>query len=291
LTILSQPTLQDLQGLLQKQSFHVLHFDGHGVYDHNKGLGALCFEQTATSPERGKLDLVYADKLAAILREHRIPLVFLEACQSAQSEDDAVKSVAAALLNAGIVSVAAMTQSVLVVSAELFVREFYLKLAQGGRIGEAMLAGQRALMNDKSRFDDDTGDGFMIEDWFVPVLYQEREDPALFNRQLPENLQALQTQQRCLALGELPDEPPRNLADAQTAKHQAIQSYLAYRREGGENKSGSQVPMLCEMVLHAGGENTSLETGDMLLALKDVPDLPDYLKPVIPKLLLLLEAL
>ncbi|MGZ8095474.1 MAG: CHAT domain-containing protein [Methylosarcina sp.] len=127
LTILSQPTLQALQSLLQKQPFHVLHFDGHGVYDRNKGLGALCFEQAATaSSERGKLDLVYADKLAAILREHRIPLVFLEACQSAQSEDDPVKSVAAALLNVGIVSVAAMTHSVLVVSAELFVREFYL---------------------------------------------------------------------------------------------------------------------------------------------------------------------
>jgi hypothetical protein len=81
-----------------------------------------------------------------------------------------------------------------------------------------------------------------------------------------------------------------NLADAQTAKHQAIQSYLAYRREGGENMSGSQVPKLCEMVLHAGGENTSLETGDMLLALKDVPDLPDYLKPVIPKLLAILQG-
>jgi hypothetical protein len=112
----------------------------------------------------------------------------------------------------------------------------------------------------------------------------------LFNRQLPENLQALQTQQRCLALGELPDEPPRNLADAQTAKHQAIQSYLAYRREGGENMSGSQVPKLCEMVLHAGGKNTSLETGDMLLALKDVPDLPDYLKPVLVKLLAILQG-
>ncbi|MGZ8187972.1 MAG: hypothetical protein ACXWTN_04340 [Methylosarcina sp.] len=63
-------------------------------------------------------------------------------------------------------------------------------------------------MNDKSRFDDGAGDGFMIEDWFVPVLYQEREDPALFNRQLPESLQALQTQQRRLVLGELPAEPP-----------------------------------------------------------------------------------
>ncbi|MGZ8095479.1 MAG: tetratricopeptide repeat protein [Methylosarcina sp.] len=81
-----------------------------------------------------------------------------------------------------------------------------------------------------------------------------------------------------------------NLTDAKAAKHRAIQSYLAYRREGGENVSGSQVPKFCEMVLHAGGENTSLETGNMLLALKDVPDLPDYLKPVIPKLLAILQG-
>jgi len=208
LTILNPPTLQALQSLLDKQEFHVLHFDGHGVYDKNKGLGALCLEKTATVPSRGELDLVYADKLAAILREHRIPLVFLEACQTAQSKDDALQSVATALLNAGIVSVVAMTHSVMVVSAELFVREFYQHLAKGRRIGEAMLAGQRALMADKARFAADSGDGFFIEDWFVPVLYQEREDPPLFNRLLPQGLQDLQVQQRRLALGELPDEPP-----------------------------------------------------------------------------------
>ncbi len=208
LTILTPPTLQALQSLLAKEHFHVLHFDGHGVYDKNQGLGALCFEKQAVASERGALDLIYADKLAALLREHRIPLVFLEACQTAHSDDDAVKSVAAALLQAGIVSVVAMTHSVLVVSAELFVGEFYRQLAQGQRIGEAMLAGQRALMTDSARFDNDGGDGFFIADWFVPVLYQERADPPLFKQALPQRLQDLQTQQQRLALGDLPAEPP-----------------------------------------------------------------------------------
>jgi hypothetical protein len=207
LTILNPPTLQALQQVLAKQKFHVLHFDGHGVYDKHKGLGALCFEKTANPSERGEKDLIYADKLAAILREHRIPLVFLEACQTAQSEDDAVKSVAAALLNAGIVSVIAMTHSVLIVTAECFVREFYIHLALGQRIGAAMLAGQRALMTDKTRFDDVSSDGFFIEDWFIPVLYQEREDPPLFHRLLPQRLQDLQHQQRQTALGDLPAAP------------------------------------------------------------------------------------
>jgi len=210
LTILNPPTLLALQQLLEQQDFHVLHFDGHGVYDKQQGLGALCFETLSNPPERGAMDLVYADRLAALLREHRIPLVFLEACQTAQSEDDAVKSVAAALLNAGIVSVVAMTHSVLVVTAECFVCEFYRALAQGQRIGASMLAAQRALMTDKTRFDDGSGTEFFIEDWFIPVLYQEREDPPLFHRLLPARLQALQQQQRQLALGELPDTPPHS---------------------------------------------------------------------------------
>jgi len=208
LTILNPPTLQALQHALENQEFHVLHFDGHGVYDKHKGLGALCFEKTASPSERGAMDLVYADKLAAMLREHRIPLVFLEACQTAQSEDDAVKSVAAALLNAGIVSVVAMTHSVLVVTAELFVREFYTALAQGQRIGAAMLAAQQLLMTDKTRFDSDSSDGFFIEDWFIPVLYQEREDPALFSQVLPQTLQNLVARQKHIACGDLPGAPP-----------------------------------------------------------------------------------
>lgn len=207
LTILNPPTLQELQIRLKTEQFHVLHFDGHGVYDQYEGMGALCFEQPAQPPQRGELDLVHADRLAAIVREHRIPLVFLEACQTAQSGDDPLQSVAAALLQAGIVSVIAMTHSVMVVSAELFVSHFYQELAQGQRIGEAMLAGQTALMTDKARFKD-SADGFFIDDWFVPVLYQQRDDPALFDRLLPERLQKLVAQKQQLALGQLPDAPP-----------------------------------------------------------------------------------
>lgn len=207
LTILNPPTLQALQDKLKTEQFHVLHFDGHGVYDQYEGMGALCFEQPAQPPQRGELDLVHADRLAAIVREHRIPLVFLEACQTAQSGDDPLQSVAAALLQKGSVSVIAMTHSVMVASAELFVSHFYQELAQGRRIGEAMLAGQTALMTDKARFKD-SADGFFIDDWFVPVLYQQRDDPALFDRLLPERLQKLVAQKQQLALGKLPDAPP-----------------------------------------------------------------------------------
>lgn len=206
LTILNTPTLAALQDILSTEHFHVLHFDGHGVYDRQMGLGALCFEQPANVGQRGEPERVYADKLTAILREYRIPLVFLEACQSAQSDNNAQQSVAAALLQAGIVSVIAMTHSVMVNTAEVFVRHFYPALAQGQRIGEAMLAGQRALMHDQQRFQQ-RQDDFFIEDWFVPVLYQERDDPALFKQLLPERLTKLLDKKQQLALGELPAAP------------------------------------------------------------------------------------
>ncbi|MCC2867597.1 MAG: toll/interleukin-1 receptor domain-containing protein, partial [Candidatus Accumulibacter phosphatis] len=47
--LLTPPTLPALRDELDRakragQPYHVLHFDGHGVYDRHAGLGALCFE-------------------------------------------------------------------------------------------------------------------------------------------------------------------------------------------------------------------------------------------------------
>jgi CHAT domain-containing protein len=79
------------------------------------------------------------------------PLVILEACQSAKTEDDPTASVAAKLLQEGVASVVAMTHSVLVETAQRFVRTFYRELAKGKRIGAAMIAGQRELHGDANR--------------------------------------------------------------------------------------------------------------------------------------------
>jgi hypothetical protein len=95
LTVLTPPTFPALQQALQraaaaKQPFDVMHFDGHGVYDPKHGLGGLCFEDPRDIQklhERG-MTFVDAREMASVVREHRIPLVFLEACQSAQAEAD-----------------------------------------------------------------------------------------------------------------------------------------------------------------------------------------------------------
>ena len=77
----------------------MIHFDGHGVYDRTVGLGGLCFEDPQ---DIGKLNqrrhaTVFTTELGPLLRDHRIPIVFLEACQTAQAEK-ASESVASELL-------------------------------------------------------------------------------------------------------------------------------------------------------------------------------------------------
>jgi hypothetical protein len=214
LTVLNPPTLEALGRELKRamdtgQPYHVLHFDGHGVYDAEHGLGALCFEEPKDQHklEQRGMDLVHADTLAALLRDHRIALVFLEACQTAQSEIQPEASVAAALLQAGVTSVIAMSHSVLVETARRFVTAFYQALAQGRRVGQAMLAGQNALRHNSHR-DTIPGAGHLhLHDWFVPVLYQEQHDPQLFSRIPGALAQKMQAKQQQALLGALPDTP------------------------------------------------------------------------------------
>ena len=149
--ILSPPTLPALRDELgrarkEKKPYHVVHFDGHGIFNREVGLGGLCFENP---DDKGKLEkrrhvTVFTSELGPLLRNHRIPLVFLEACQTAQAAK-ASESVATELLKVGVASVVAMSHSVLVETARRFVEAFYKSLANGDRVGDAMLAGQREL--------------------------------------------------------------------------------------------------------------------------------------------------
>jgi tetratricopeptide (TPR) repeat protein len=250
-TLLDPPTLHALRTELDRaraarQPYHVLHFDGHGVYDRRVGLGGLCFEDPRDSLllEGRRHATVYTPELGALLDEHRIPLVFLEACQTAQAEQ-ASESVATALLGAGVAAVAAMSHSVLVESSRRFVQAFYRSLAGGARVGGAMLAGQRELKDDNFRGRVFGAGELRLEDWFVPVLYQEKADPQLFTatptRQTQDDVRtALQAR-----LGELPPAPETGfigrsrelLALQRLLRGEHTARYAVLRGQGGEGKT------------------------------------------------------
>ena len=248
LHILNPPTLAALQGELQRafdagKPYQVVHFDGHGVYDRRAGLGGLCFEDPQ---DTGKLDqrrhsIVYTPDLGALLRDHRVPLIFLEACQTAMSEQ-ASESVATTLLSEGVASVVAMSHSVLVETARRFVEAFYQALAQGKRVGDAMLAGQRRLKDDSFRGRVFGVGELRLDDWFVPVLFQEKDDPQLFRATASVQTQADYQTALARRLGQLPPPPAtgfvgrsRELLALQRLLGQA--RYAVLRGQGGEGKT------------------------------------------------------
>jgi hypothetical protein len=148
LKLLTPPTFAALSKELDDpqrrgKPYHVVHFDGHGVYSQQTGLGALCFELAEDSGkiERRRSDIVDAAKLAEVMRDQRVPLFFLEACETAVAEKDPTASVAGTLLQGGVASVVAMSHVVLVETARRFVTAFYRELIAGRRIGEAMVEG------------------------------------------------------------------------------------------------------------------------------------------------------
>ena len=248
LRILQPPTFKALaaelgDALTAGRPYDVVHFDGHGVYDKLLGLGALCFEDPG---DVGKLTErstapVQADKLAEMMRDHRVPLVFLEACQTAMSDVDPTGSVAGMLLDQGVASVVAMSHSVLVETARRFVGEFYGSLMKGERVGEAMLAGQRELANDTARGKSFVGE-LHLQDWFVPVLYQEEVDPPLIVELPTERVQRDLKKRRELALGNLPEEPDHQFV-GRSRELLALERLLHRERygvvlgEGGEGKT------------------------------------------------------
>lgn len=249
--VLDPPTVTALREELDRarrvhESYHVVHFDGHGVYNRQVGLGGLCFEdpRDVNKLEGRRHVTVYTSELGPLLSDHRIPLSFLEACQTAQAEK-ASESVASELLKVGVVSVVAMSHSVLVETARRFVEAFYDALAGGARVGDAMLYGQRTLKDDTFRGRIFGAGELRLEDWFVPVLFQEKDDPQLFRtthgRQTQEDLQTA----LAARFGELPPEPETGfvgrsrdlLALQRLLRQDGKARYAVVRGQGGEGKT------------------------------------------------------
>ncbi len=177
--LLRPPTFENLREELRAHpgAYHIVHFDGHGgcgrgpssmAGDRLQGpQGRLIFEK-----EDGSEDPVEGGRLSELLREHRIPIAVLNACQSAmlgEDAEDAFASVATSLLRAGVRSVVAMGYSLYVSAARELLPAFYRRLFASGNVAEAVRAGRQALLARPER-----RPGFALQDWLVPVLYEQQ---------------------------------------------------------------------------------------------------------------------
>ncbi len=176
------PTLKALTTRVrdpQAPPVHVVHFDGHGVYRPDTGLGYLLFEN-----DEHQAQLVNAADLGTLLNDTGVPLMLLDACQTAQTDQaNPFGSVASKLIEAGIGSVLAMNYSVLVSATRLLTAAFYGALAQGQTIGQAVDAARFAMLMEPERaklYRDGKEEAIQLRDWFLPALYQQSLDPAPF---------------------------------------------------------------------------------------------------------------
>ncbi|MEL6524146.1 MAG: CHAT domain-containing protein [Chloroflexota bacterium] len=194
--------------------YHIVHFDGHGTYKNvveetdasqlseirygDRG-GYLIFEDPKDDNNREYVDGI---KLGELLAQTDVPMLVLNACQSAyaeaRSEDDpdddhttdtsekrkseveAYGSLAQQVMAAGVSGVVAMRYSVYVVTAAQFVADLYNTLAQGFTLGQAVNMGRKRLNDQPER--KVRHDPIPLRDWMVPIVF-ERAPLQLLPRQ------------------------------------------------------------------------------------------------------------
>ncbi|MGZ8215971.1 CHAT domain-containing protein [Methylomagnum sp.] len=205
---LRPPTFEQLQKTLTDakeagRPFHIVHFDGHGVYaDLGKTTladwvgqlsslmlggkssgkhGYLLFEHPGNDQN---IRPVSGAELGKLLHDTGAPLLVLNACQSAMHEatgqpadtanvhDEvrAIGSLAQAVVDQGIPAVLGMRYSVFVVTAAQFVGELYAALAKGRDFGQAASEARKHLQRNPERWV-----GLQprpLQDWFVPVIFE-----------------------------------------------------------------------------------------------------------------------
>lgn len=169
-----QGTWSGLHRHLIKGPWHVLHFVGHGDYDRTTHEGSIVL-----TAENGRANLVPASKLRDLLNQAKpVPrLVVLNSCLSGESGQAALFSgTAAALVRSGISAVAAMQFAITDPAAIAFANGFYMSIAAGRGIDEAMTGGRMAILGIPNTLE-----------WVTPVLYV-RGDPGqrLFTIQPPD---------------------------------------------------------------------------------------------------------
>jgi hypothetical protein len=193
LDVLRPPTYEQLAETLRLakergRPYHIVHFDGHGVYAEEEGLAAgprgyLVFEDPANQANSKFVD---GFRLGALLKASGVPVLVLNACQSAfseapatpdqskpeaaRAETEAYGSLAQAVVEAGAAGVVAMRYSVYVVTAAQFVAELYGALARGRGLGEAVSWARKNLHDQPERRI--AYAARPLQDWSVPVVWE-----------------------------------------------------------------------------------------------------------------------
>ena len=165
---LERPTLGGLLKALQADTFHALHYIGHGSYDRDSERGVLLFED-----DSGWARPVSGDKLGMVLHDFSsLRLAVLNACEGARTaRSDPFAGVAGALVQRDIPAVVAMQFEISDEAAIVFAGGFYEPLAAGAPVDASLAAARLAMLAERS---DDI-------EWGTPVLFMRVPDGRIFD--------------------------------------------------------------------------------------------------------------
>jgi WD40 repeat protein len=172
LTWMSGRTWYDLQRVMRKGPWHILHFIGHGGFDTRTEEGLIALEN-----EEGKAHLLSATQLGRLLADHRsLRLLVLNSCEGARgSKHNIFSSTATILVRCGIPAVLAMQYAITDRAAIELARSFYEALADGLPVDTAVNEARKAIS---------LGITNTLE-WGTPVLYMRSSNGILFEMKQP----------------------------------------------------------------------------------------------------------
>jgi hypothetical protein len=162
---IDKATLGELQRALTRQTYHILHFIGHGGAD-GASEGHLMFED---NDQRGYA--IDGSTLGTLLHNHpSMRIALLNACEGARTlGKDSFAGVAQRLVQQGVPCVVAMQFEISDASAIQFSTAFYEAVATNQPVDQAVAQGRLAIYSEVSDLE-----------WATPVLYLRSPDARIF---------------------------------------------------------------------------------------------------------------
>jgi hypothetical protein len=159
---------------------HILHFLAHGYLDPN-GVGHLIL----TGDDGNAASVAQNEFLNLLPPGHQVRLVLFAACQSDQQAlERPLAGLAPSMLQKGaeIPAVIAMQDQSSVGAAATFARAFYRDLGQHGYLDTALATARAEVAIHQP------------DEWAIPVLYLQNENPRLFNPDVSLSARQLTTE-------------------------------------------------------------------------------------------------
>jgi hypothetical protein len=169
-------TIIGIRNTLLRKPCHVIHFMGHGSFDHESSEGYLFFQD-----EHGGVEKITGVALARALKDFpSLRLLVINACDSAQSgsSSNPFAGVANALILSGLPAVVAMQFPITDEAAIDFSKAFYARLARADSIDAAVAEGRQAVH----------ARNYRSLDWSAPVLFMRCPDGQLFSAERKKTL-------------------------------------------------------------------------------------------------------